>query len=194
MRIFLSGGCKNGKSYFAQRLATLQRTVGKPLYYVATMEPTDQEDHVRILRHQKEREGWGFETLEIDRGIGLISADFSGSFLLDSLTALLSNEMFSKEGTVDETAYLRVAEEIKTFLDKTEDIVVVSDYIYSDAFEYESLTEQYRKGLAFLDKTAAKQSDLVIEVVYGNPQVIKGDARLLDLILEKGKHKENGGR
>ena len=62
MRIFITGGCKNGKSYYAQTLAKAQQ--GLPLYYVATMEPRDEEDRLRIARHLKEREGWGFVTVE----------------------------------------------------------------------------------------------------------------------------------
>ena len=43
MKIFISGGCKNGKSYFAQSLAKATcRGVGGPLYYIATMIPCDE--------------------------------------------------------------------------------------------------------------------------------------------------------
>ena len=96
MRVFISGGCKNGKSYYAQRVA---KSAGAPLYYIATMIPHDHEDDARILRHRKERENWGFETIECGRDIQnvLNNADQNGSFLLDSVTALLSNEMFAPE-------------------------------------------------------------------------------------------------
>ena len=66
MRVFISGGCKNGKSMLAQRIAVKQ---GAPLYYIATMIPYDDEDRARIRRHLKEREGWGFETIECGRNI-----------------------------------------------------------------------------------------------------------------------------
>ncbi len=63
MKIFISGGVKNEKSYQAQRLARMLAH-GRPLYYVATMEPHDEEDDARIARHRQERDGWGFTTLE----------------------------------------------------------------------------------------------------------------------------------
>ena len=66
MSTFISGGCKNGKSLYAQRVA---RAAGAPLYYIATMIPRDWEDDARIARHRAEREGWGFETLECGRSI-----------------------------------------------------------------------------------------------------------------------------
>ena len=175
MNILISGGCKNGKSYYAQHLAKRQAAENSPLYYIATMEPADEEDDARILRHREEREGWGFITLEQNRDIGSLRADFSGSFLLDSVTALLSNEMFREDGAVDREAYLRVAEELEQLAEKSGNIVFVSDYIYSDAVKYDELTELYREGLAWIDRTLAKKCGAVIEVSYGNIQLLKGD-------------------
>lgn len=201
MNIFISGGCKNGKSYYAQHLAKRQAEGGRPLYYLATMEPADEEDQARILRHRREREGWGFTTLERGCDIGSFNADFSGSFLLDSVTALLSNEMFrtdQREGSsasgdhpdvlsessdrsdsssgliIDPTAYLRVAEELVGLAEKSGNVVFVSDYIYSDAVQYDELTELYRKGLAWIDRALAQKCDVVIEVAYGHIQLLKG--------------------
>jgi len=178
VNIFISGGCKNGKSYYAQHLAKQQAGENSPLYYIATMEPADDEDQVRILRHRQERDGWGFTTLEKSSSLGDLDADFSGSFLLDSVTALLSNEMFRKDGTVDQSAYLRVAAELEQLAEKSGNIVFVSDYIYSDAMQYEELTELYRKGLAWIDRVLAKKCDAVIEVSYGNIRLLKDNKNL----------------
>ena len=54
MSVFISGGCKNGKSFYAQRIA---KAGGAPLYYIATMIPHDEEDLARIRRHRDERAG-----------------------------------------------------------------------------------------------------------------------------------------
>ena len=91
----------------------------------------------------------------------------SGVFLLDSVTALLQNEMFKSDGTIDLTACDRLEKELTDFAAKTGNTIFVSDYIYSDAFIYEDLTEEYRRGLAKLDKALAKICDQVIEVTYG---------------------------
>ena len=181
MNIFISGGCKNGKSYYAQSLAKHQQTANSPLYYIATMEPADEEDQARIMRHQQEREGWGFTTIEQSGSIQSIEADFSGSFLLDSVTALLSNEMFRSDGSIDETAYLRIAEELEQFADRSGNVVFVSDYIYSDALKYGELTESYRKGLAWIDRVLAKKCDVVIEVSFGTFNMIKGSGSNLNM-------------
>ena len=109
MRVFISGGCKNGKSTFAQKFAKNQ-AINSKLYYIATMISSDIEDDERIKCHRQEREGWGFTTIEQPRNIEdiLLKCDSDGSFLLDSLTALLANEMFSANGSFDETATERV--------------------------------------------------------------------------------------
>lgn len=177
MNVFISGGCKNGKSYYAQQVAqTMARQKELPLYYLATMIPTDDEDRARICRHLQEREGWGFDTIEQGKDIcsALNGKTLSGEkvnpdgvFLLDSVTALLSNEMFAPGGSVSLNAPSKVACDLAEFCRRTGNTVFVSDYIYSDTFKYEKLTEEYRRGLAHLDKILAAECDRVIEVAYG---------------------------
>lgn len=192
MNVFISGGCKNGKSMFAQNFSKeISRRNNTELYYLATMKPTDDEDLARIARHIEERRDWGFITLEqsekicgclnltnLDQGEnqggavveikepGL--ANPKGAFLLDSVTALLSNEMFRADKTVDFDAPERVADELSQFAKFTGNTVFVSDYIYGDAEIYDEITEAYRCGLAYIDKTLAKICQRVIEVSYGN--------------------------
>ena len=49
MNVFIGGGCKNGKSHYAQELAKkMSEESGTPLYYVATMISTGREDDRRI--------------------------------------------------------------------------------------------------------------------------------------------------
>lgn len=176
MNVFISGGCKNGKSFFAQEEAKKQAdALGAPLYYLATMIPTDHEDRARIRRHVREREGWGFITIEQGKDIlnALDSADPAGVFLLDSVTALLSNEMFDHSGSVDLDAAQRVRCDLLAFAERTGNTVFVSDFIYSDALKYEELTEAYRKGLGLCDRELARACGQVIEVSYGSRYFFK---------------------
>ena len=165
MHTFISGGCKNGKSYYAQHIARAQ---GAPLYYVATMISTGAEDDARIARHIRDREGWGFETIECGRNIVscLDRADPNGSYLLDSVTALLANEMFSNTG-FDADAGLRVADQLIEFLRRTKSAVLVSDYLYGDARHFDAWTENYRRALAHVDRALAAACDNVLEVSSG---------------------------
>ena len=175
MTVFLSGGCKNGKSTLAEQIAVhLSRP--EHLYYLATMIPHDEEDQARIRRHRAERAGLGFTTVEqgvhIDR---CAEGRADGTFLLDSVTALLSNEMFPWPGDPDPDCAPRVAEELTRFAASVRHTVFVSDFLYADAETYDPLTEDYRRGLALLDRTLAALADTVIEVSAGNLILHKGE-------------------
>ena len=177
MIIFITGGAKNGKSGLAQQLA-LQLSGDRPRYYVATMIPADGEDRERIRRHIADRAGMDFQTIECGRHIheALQGADPSGTFLLDSVTALLLNELFPDPVSchMDRFAPERCLQELERFLDGVRDAVIVSDYIYSDAQRYDEVTRVYRQGLAMLDRMLARRCDTVIEVSAGNLILHKG--------------------
>ena len=174
MIAFFSGGAKNGKSTMAQSLA--KRLAGEgPLYYVATMIPHDDEDLARIARHLREREGWGFTTLDCGNRVTkrIIDKKINGTFLFDSVTALLANEMFPPAGP-DLAAPERVKEDLLTLADWAENIVFVSDFIFADAGRYDGLTQAYRAGLAAADRALCARADLVVEVCAGQTWIHKG--------------------
>lgn len=178
MTILITGGAKNGKSDFAQDLA-VSLANGSPHYYVATMIPCDEEDRGRIQKHLESRAGMGFETIECGRNIlsCLEQADAGGTFLLDSTTALLMNELFSDptSGQLDTDAAYRCADDLATFVRSVNHAVIVSDAIYADAARYDEITETYRKCLAHIDRKLASVCDTVIEVVSGNLIIHKGE-------------------
>jgi len=157
-----------------------------PLYYIATMRPVDSEDDERIARHRLERADWGFVTIEQPVNIEEIlhKCDPGGSVLLDSLTALLANEMFSADGSVCEQAADKIITGLGIVIRHFGNIVIVSDYIYSDAVLYDPLTEHYRMSLARVDRTAARLCDAVVESVYTNIIVHKG-AGAFDAVYQK---------
>ena len=129
MIVFITGGAKNGKSSLAQNLAVKLAGGGKR-YYIATMIPSDQEDRDRIRRHIADRDGMGFETVEQGRDIAkvLTKADPNGSFLLDSVTALLLNELFPDPTSceMDEDAADRCEKGLGSLCDRASNLVLVS--------------------------------------------------------------------
>lgn len=184
MNFFISGGAKNGKSMFAQQIAKkMSEKDNRKLYYIATMDPVDDEDRARIKRHIEERRGWGFETVEQPRNLTdlLDRVDNEGVFLMDSVTALLSNEMFLKDGSFVEEAGEKVAADVVEFAKKTGHTVFVSDYIYSEAAIFDQWTEHYRKSLAKSDRELARVCDCVVEVAYGSRIFHKGGAKCKNL-------------
>lgn len=171
MNVFVSGGCKNGKTMYAQKLAKHMATEkGVPLYYVATMLPKDGEDNERIKRHREERKGWGFETIEDTEDLKSIAAkyDKDGVYLFDSVTAFLENNLFDENYNINKDAPQKCKNDLLEFAKNMSNVVFVSDYIYGDGMIYDEATEFYRKALATLDKALAEVCDKVTEVAFGN--------------------------
>lgn len=176
MKIYISGGAKNGKSMFAQEIAKKLSLEGH-LWYLATMEPKDDEDDARVARHRKEREGWGFKTAEWGRNIGAHcnDVDCKGTYLVDSVTALLSNEMFSgMSGNINKQAPYKVIKDLTIFSNAAENVVFVSDNIFCDSAFYDEWTDSYRQGLAKVDKIIAEKCDVVAEFSCGQIIFYKG--------------------
>ena len=92
------------------------------------------------------------------------------------MTALLLNEMFSedvaKEGDI--SAGERCAKELCELADRVENIVFVSDFMYSDAALYDGYTENYRRALAAVDRALAERCESAVEVCVGNKICYKG--------------------
>ncbi|NCA99800.1 MAG: hypothetical protein EOM08_06355 [Clostridia bacterium] len=176
MRLFVSGGCKNGKSSFAEAWAASGVKPGQPLYYLATMLPKDDEDHERVQRHRRQRADLRFQTVEIPGNIlrVLQSCDRQGHFLLDSTTALLENAMFLADGSVDLQAGESLSADLRQLLTQLDQITFVSDYLGSDAFFYDPLVEEFRQSLAKIDRMLAQSCDVVVEICAGQPIIHKG--------------------
>ena len=175
MIIWITGGAGSGKSSLAQDLAAAL-AAGGPLYYVATMVPRDEEDRRRISRHIEDRSGMGFKTIECAcRAAERVTPDPEGTYLLDSATAMLSNAMFGeKEFVYDPDAALHTADDLRIFSCRVKHFIAVSDGIYSDAAQYEEMTERYRLGLAYIERKMAAQCDTVIECAAGGVILHKG--------------------
>ncbi|MBQ7661409.1 MAG: bifunctional adenosylcobinamide kinase/adenosylcobinamide-phosphate guanylyltransferase [Clostridia bacterium] len=176
MNILISGGCKNGKTAFAEDIAVRLSAAGDR-YYVATMVPFDGEDRARIARHIAERADKGFQTIEQGRDIAgcLTRANRGGTFLIDSTTALLVNEMFPFAGkSVDDGAANRCIAGLCEIAKTAKNAVFVTDYLYADAARYDASTENFRAALAAVDRALAAVCDTVVELCVTNVICHKG--------------------
>ncbi|MBR1720919.1 MAG: bifunctional adenosylcobinamide kinase/adenosylcobinamide-phosphate guanylyltransferase [Treponema sp.] len=181
MIILISGGCKNGKSSFAQDLACkLAKKTQYPPIYFATMLPYDKEDKERIEKHREDRKNLGFLTVECGKDVATAIEKIRGrAVLFDSLTALTANEIFL--GKVDfsdlikkeKYLYQKVYTDLIALCDAADSVIFVSDGIYRDGNLYDSISELYRRILASLEKSIAKKSQLVYEMVAGKAKIIK---------------------
>ena len=168
MLTIIIGGSGSGKSAFAERLAA---DLPGTRIYLATMAAGDPESLERIARHRQQRRGLGFETLE--RPLDLEGAELpaDANVLLEDLSNLLANEMFSPEGGGMDA----VRRGLDALIRRCRNLTVVSNEIFSGGTEYEGETLAYMQNLAKLNRCLAERADLAVEVVCGLPNVLKGE-------------------
>ena len=179
----VTGGSASGKSAFAERLAC---TFPEPRAYVATMRHGDGETEARIARHLKMREGKGFITVEL--------ADLAESFSARRKVAPPCREDSSNG---DESAFpagsASALEQCRTALLEDlgnlvangledqlesvlacENVVIVANEVGGDGVAYDSFTMDYIEQIGALACKLAARADVVVEVVAGVPNVVKG--------------------
>jgi len=101
MLTFIFGGSASGKSEYAEQYATsLAHNCNAPLLYLATMCANDTESKQRIERHRRMRANKPFQTIEVSKKIGSIAVPSNSVVLLECLSNLLANEMFSSNTAV----------------------------------------------------------------------------------------------
>lgn len=168
MKILVTGGSASGKSAVAEELCV---KLGKQTAYIATMQPFGKDAAYRIDRHRKLREGKGFLTVEQYTDIAK-AADKLGSqadtLLIECLSNLCANEIFSPEGAGQEAEH-RIAQGIAALGERYENVIVVTNEIFSDGIAYPRETMDYIQTLGRLNARLARWADAVVEVFCGIP-------------------------
>ena len=167
MLYFIIGGAASGKSEFAERMVCA--LPGKRLY-IATMTAADEESLERIRKHRERRSGLGFETLECGENLAAAEIPEGTNALLEDLSNLLANEMFSPSGGGAEAAETG----LRHLIDRCENLTVVSNDLFSDGMTYTGETLDYLKNLAALNRELAGEADFAAEIVCGLPDIWKG--------------------
>lgn len=169
MICLFSGGSGSGKSELAERCAVrLSQKKGAPLLYFATMRVWDEEGERRVQKHRAMREGRGFTTVESP---SRLRTDVKDSVvLLECLSNRLANAMFG-DGEPDPVEL--ILSELDALAEKN-DLVVVTNEIFSDGAKYDAETAQYIGNLGLLNQKLARRAQLFVESVYSIPAVHKG--------------------
>ena len=94
--IFITGGCRSGKSAYAQKLA---EALAGPRAFVATCPILDDEMRDRIRKHRRARQKRRWRTIEepVDLPGALRSAKKFKVVLVDCLTLWINNLMYEAE-------------------------------------------------------------------------------------------------
>lgn len=175
MTILVTGGSKCGKSSAAENL--LNGFPGEK-YYIAAMEPYGEEAHRAIARHREMRCGKGFHTIERPRDIESLELPDNSlprCALLECLTTLCANEMFTPDGISDPSE--KIIRGLKKLSDQVEKLVIVTNEVAADGISYPAETMNYIRVMSRLNSEAAKLADTVIECVCGIPVTLKGELK-----------------
>lgn len=170
MFLLATGGAASGKSEYAEKLAM---QFAAPRVYLATMEPFGAEAQRRIDRHQKLRAGKGFLTIECPVGIQSVKLPEKSTVLLECLSNLAANELFSLAGAGGERAEKTILSGIRDLNSRAEHLIVVTNELFSDGEKYDPSVMEYLRLLGRLNQKLAGLADEVVEVVCGIPVIWK---------------------
>ncbi|MCX8119076.1 MAG: bifunctional adenosylcobinamide kinase/adenosylcobinamide-phosphate guanylyltransferase [Desulfobacterota bacterium] len=171
--IFITGGCRSGKSRFALDYAN--RSYAKKIY-LATCEPLDEEMARRIELHKKGR-GPEWQTIEEPLAIvNRVSQIREGDqvVLLDCITLWISNLLLKWD---DEE---RIMAEMERFLEAVKrspaSFILVSNEVGMGIVPAEPVARRFRDLAGTINQKLAETSDTVIFMVSGLPIFLKGRA------------------
>ncbi len=175
MMTLVLGGSGSGKSAYAEDY--LLRAAGdKKKYYIATMQIRDAEMQAKVDRHHGLRQGKGFSSIEQPTELeqAVLQMEPAGAVLLECMSNLTANEMFSGEQPVDrQTVIEKILRGVEALKNHADPLVIVTNNVFEDGIVYDSATMEYIEALGRINERLAAASDEVVEVTAGIAQRIK---------------------
>ncbi len=171
---FVLGGCRSGKSGYAQKRVLEAREPDK--VFLATCAPRDEEMRRRVERHRLER---GEQWRTVEEGLELpgtirAQAGRDSVLLVDCLGMWVSNLL---GGGLDEAASRERFTALGKALKQAEGPVwLVSNEVGCGIVPGDPVSRSYRDLLGMLNQKVAAISDRVVWMVAGLPVDIKGGA------------------
>ena len=169
--IFITGGCRSGKSRFALDYAN--EHFSKKLY-LATCEALDEEMTERITHHKKTR---GPEWQTIEEPIEVVNkirqyGDKTDVILLDCITLWLSNLLM--RGKVDSEIMKKVGALIDMMREVQTSLIFVSNEVGLGIVPADPLSRRFRDLSGMANQKIAMAADAVIFMVSGISIFVKG--------------------
>ena len=172
--LFVTGGCRSGKSSFALDYAN--RHFSKKVY-LATSLALDDEMKTRIKRHQEQR-GSDWITIEeaknVSRAVSSLSEEID-VVLLDCITMWISNLLLDGQG--QERIFQETESLIETIKRAPQSIITVSNEVGSGVVPDNTISRMFRDIVGIANQRIAACSDSVVLTVAGLSNVIKGRLR-----------------
>ncbi len=174
--IYISGGCRSGKSNYAQTLA--ESLPGKQVY-IATCPKIDSEMDQRITLHQQQRANRNWHTIEAPLELAAAVAQ-AGEFdiiLIDCLTLWINNLLYNAEQNGELINEQAIAAEciklVETCRKQNQTIIFVSNELGMGLVPADAISRSYRDCLGRCNQTIATLADEAIFMVSGLPLILK---------------------
>ncbi len=180
MITLIIGGSGSGKSAYAEEYIC-KKAGDCRKYYLATMQVYDDEGRKKVEKHRQQRQGKGFYTIEMPRNVEktveVIKNDTNvnkNMVLLECISNLTANEMFTDQGTSDcETVSDKIIEGIVRLNASVDELVIVTNNVFEEGDDYEEGTMEYLRALGRINERLASMADRVVEIVAGIPVEVK---------------------
>ncbi|HEY8171898.1 MAG TPA: bifunctional adenosylcobinamide kinase/adenosylcobinamide-phosphate guanylyltransferase [Dehalococcoidia bacterium] len=170
------GGARSGKSRLAERLAEAS---GRPVLFIATMQPEDGESKSRVAAHRASRPA-AWRTIEEPRDLArALSSAHAGDFVIvDCLTVWAANVLLSNVENDDAPAEDEIAATMKLVASASValaeqaamfdgEVAVVTNEVGAGVVPPYPLGRVFRDALGAANATLAARADRVYHVVAG---------------------------
>lgn len=172
--IFVTGGCRSGKSSFALDYANKHF---RSKIFLATAPALDDEMKKRIKAHQEARgPEWAAieEQTEIAKAVVSVEINYE-VILLDCMTLWLSNLIMA--GEPENQIFSRTESFIKAIQRIPQSVIIVSNEVGYGIVPVNDIARQFRDIMGTVNQRLAACADVVVWTIAGLPQVLKGTLR-----------------
>ena len=171
---FVLGGCKSGKSDYAQNMVLHSEEPDK--VFVATCAPQDEEMQLRVERHQSKRgPQWRTVEAQLDLpGTIHVQTDKDSVLLVDCLGMWVANLL--GQGLEEAECHRRYTSLVQVLGEAEGPIWLVSNEVGCGIVPEDALSRSFRDLLGLLNQRVAAVSDRVVWMVAGLPLGVKGSA------------------
>ena len=177
--ILITGGSRSGKSAFGQQMA---EGIDGARIFLATCPQTDPEMTERIRRHQADRQGRGWQSVEepLQLAEQLAGLAPETTVLIDCLTLWVNNLQYEAEKAGQEINEEQVAEQAaelaRTAGEHRGTVIMVTNEVGLGIVPDNSMARRYRDLVGRCNQVIGAAADKVFLVSCGIPLCLKSSA------------------
>lgn len=172
---FVTGAARSGKSRFAERLA---RESARPVVYIATMQPNDEELRRRVEHHRDGRpQDWRTVEAPDHLAPALAAADGNACVLIDCLSLWVANRLMAlgEQPAMDAVEALEaelldaVASLLRVADERAGPAITVTNEVGAGVVPAYPMGRAYRDLLGLTNQRVAERADRAWLMVSGRP-------------------------